>query len=54
LLAYAILQRFAAEQHRESMLLRQDAVAAIAAHRSPGNVRELENRMKRRYHGGQQ
>src|SRR5512143_4451 len=47
LLAHAVVQRFAAEQHRGSMVLRQDAVAAIEAHPWPGNVRELENCIKR-------
>ncbi len=47
LLAHAMVQRFAAEQHRGSMVLRQDAVAAIEAHPWPGNVRELENCIKR-------
>jgi two-component system NtrC family response regulator len=47
LLAHAFVQRFAAEQHRSSMALRPDAVAAIEAHPWPGNVRELENCLKR-------
>ena len=47
LLAHAFVQRFAAEQHRGSMALRSDAIAAIEAQRWPGNVRELENCMKR-------
>jgi two-component system, NtrC family, response regulator len=47
LLAHAFVQRFAAEQHRGSMLLRPDAAAAIEAHPWPGNVRELENCIKR-------
>jgi two-component system, NtrC family, response regulator len=47
LLAHAFVQRFAAEQHRGSMTLGSDAVAAIEAQPWPGNVRELENCMKR-------
>ena len=47
LLAHAFVQRFAAEQRRRSMTLRQDAVAAIEAHQWPGNVRELENCIRR-------
>jgi two-component system, NtrC family, response regulator len=47
LLAHSFVQRFAAEQHKGSMSLRPDAVAAIEAHNWPGNVRELENCMKR-------
>jgi len=47
LLAHAFVQRFAAEQHRGSMALRSDAIAAIESQLWPGNVRELENCMKR-------
>ena len=47
LLAHAFVQRFAAEQHRGSMDLAPDAIAAIEAQPWPGNVRELENCMKR-------
>ena len=47
LLAHALAQRFAAEQNRNSIVLREDALAAIASHLWPGNVRELENCIKR-------
>jgi two-component system NtrC family response regulator len=47
LLAHAFVQRFAAEQHRGSMTLRSDAVDAIESQPWRGNVRELENCMKR-------
>lgn len=47
LLAHAFVQHFADEQRRGTMLLRQDAVAAIEGHAWPGNVRELENCIKR-------
>ena len=47
LLAHAFVRHFAAEQRRQSMTLRSDAVAAIEAHGWPGNVRELENCIKR-------
>jgi two-component system NtrC family response regulator len=47
LLAHAFVQRFAAEQRRGSMTLRPDAVAAIESQPWSGNVRELENCMRR-------
>jgi two-component system NtrC family response regulator len=47
LLAHAFVRRFAAEQKRPSMTLRDDALRAIEAHDWPGNVRELENCIKR-------
>jgi two-component system NtrC family response regulator len=47
LLAYAFVQRFARENGRGSLVLAEDAVAAIEAHNWPGNVRELENVIKR-------
>jgi len=47
LLAHAFVRRFAAEHHRGSMTLRPDALAAIEAHPWQGNVRELENCIKR-------
>ncbi|MFT3847223.1 MAG: PEP-CTERM-box response regulator transcription factor [Propionivibrio sp.] len=47
LLAHAFVRRFAAEQNRGSMALREDALRAIEAHPWPGNVRELENCIKR-------
>ncbi len=47
LLAHAFVQRFAADNRRGSLGLTEDAVAAIAAHRWSGNVRELENCIKR-------
>jgi two-component system NtrC family response regulator len=47
LLAHAFVQRFAAEQHRGSMVLRADAIAAIESQPWSGNVRELENCMRR-------
>ena len=47
LLAHAFVRRFAAEHHRGSMSLRPDALAAIEAHPWQGNVRELENCIKR-------
>jgi len=47
LLAHAFVRRFAAEQNRGSMTLREDALRAIEAHSWPGNVRELENCIKR-------
>jgi len=47
LLAHAFVRRFAHEQHRSSMHLSDDAVRAIEAHPWPGNIRELENCIKR-------
>ena len=47
LLAHAFVRRFAAEQNRGAMTLREDALRAIEAHDWPGNVRELENCIKR-------
>jgi two-component system, NtrC family, response regulator len=46
-LAHAFLRRFAAEQKRSAMTLREDALTAIESHSWPGNVRELENCIKR-------
>ena len=47
LLAHAFVRRFAEQQKRGTMLLREDAMRAIGNHPWPGNVRELENRIKR-------
>ncbi len=47
LLAHAFARRFSQEQNRSSMTLSEDAVRAIEAHRWPGNIRELENCIKR-------
>jgi len=47
LLAHAFVRRFATEQNRGAMTLREDALRAIESHSWPGNVRELENCIKR-------
>ncbi|HMV18308.1 MAG TPA: PEP-CTERM-box response regulator transcription factor [Zoogloea sp.] len=47
LLAHAFVQRFAASNGRGTMTLTDDAVQAIESHRWPGNIRELENAIKR-------
>ncbi|MCC6609947.1 MAG: PEP-CTERM-box response regulator transcription factor [Burkholderiales bacterium] len=47
LLAHAFVRKFAEEQHRASMTILPEALAAIEAHSWPGNVRELENYVKR-------
>lgn len=47
LLAHAFVRRFAQEQNRPSLTLSEDAVRAIELHPWPGNIRELENCIKR-------
>ena len=47
LLAHAFVRRFAQEQNRGTLTLNEDAVRAIEAHPWPGNIRELENCIKR-------
>ena len=46
LLAHAFLRRFSEEQRRGNLSLASDAVDAIEAYAWPGNIRELENRVK--------
>ncbi len=47
LLAHAFTRRFAQEQNRRSLSLAPDAVRAVEKHGWPGNIRELENCLKR-------
>ncbi|WP_296443794.1 PEP-CTERM-box response regulator transcription factor [Rhodoferax sp. UBA5149] len=47
LLAHAFVRRFGQEQNRSSMTLSEDAVRAVELHPWPGNIRELENCIKR-------
>lgn len=47
LIAHAFVRRFGQEQGRGNMSLSSDAVRAIEAHAWPGNIRELENCIKR-------
>jgi len=47
LLAHAFVRKFTEEQHRGTMTILPEALAAIEAHAWPGNVRELENCVKR-------
>ncbi len=47
LLAHAFVHRFAIEHKRGSMTLTEDAVRAVESHPWPGNIRELENAIKR-------
>jgi two-component system NtrC family response regulator len=47
LLAHALTKRFAVEQKRGSLSLSESALRAIEAHRWPGNIREMENCLKR-------
>jgi len=47
LLSHAFVKRFAVENNRGSLLLREDALRMIETHTWPGNVRELENCLKR-------
>ncbi|MCL2876063.1 MAG: PEP-CTERM-box response regulator transcription factor [Betaproteobacteria bacterium] len=47
LLAHHFVRQFAQENGRGSIMLGEDAIAAIEAYNWPGNVRELENCLKR-------
>lgn len=47
LLAHAFVRRFADEHRRGSLQLSEDALHALSAHSWSGNVRELENCIKR-------
>lgn len=47
LLAHAFVRRFAQEQNRSAMTLSEEAVSAVESHPWPGNIRELENCIKR-------
>jgi two-component system, NtrC family, response regulator len=47
LLAHSFVRRFAQEQNRGFMSLSEDAVQAVEVHGWPGNIRELENGMRR-------
>ena len=47
LLAHAFMRRFAQEQNRTAMTLSEEAVKAVENHLWPGNIRELENCIKR-------
>lgn len=47
LLAHAFVRRFAQEQNRSAMTLSEEAVRAIEQHPWPGNIRELENCIRR-------
>lgn len=47
LLSHALVKRFAGEQNRGSVTLREDALRVLEQHTWPGNVRELENCLKR-------
>ena len=47
MLAHAFVRRFAQEQNRGALALSEDAMRAIESHPWPGNIRELENCIKR-------
>ncbi len=46
-LAQSFLKKYAEENGRASLRYRQDAIRAIEQHAWPGNVREMENRIRR-------
>ena len=47
LLAHAFVRRFSQEQNRGSLSLNEEAIRAVEMHGWPGNIRELENCIKR-------
>jgi two-component system, NtrC family, response regulator len=47
LLANMLLQRYVAENHKKMLGLSRQAMAAMQTYHWPGNIRELENRLKR-------
>jgi two-component system NtrC family response regulator len=47
MLAHAFARRFSQEQNRSTMSLSDEAVKAVESHAWPGNIRELENRIRR-------
>jgi two-component system NtrC family response regulator len=47
LLAKAFLQRYSAENNKQMRTFTTQAIRAIERHAWPGNIRELENRIKR-------
>ena len=47
LLARAFLQRYSLQNSRQSLSFGQDAVRSIEHHTWPGNIRELQNRVRR-------
>ncbi len=47
LLAHAFVRRFSQEQNRGSLALNEEAIRAVETHGWPGNIRELENCIKR-------
>ena len=47
LLAHAFIKRFSLEQKRGTLTFSEDALSAIDLHNWPGNVREMENLIKR-------
>ena len=47
LLAHSFLRKFAAQQNRKITSFSSEAVSALQEYNWPGNIRELENRLKR-------
>lgn len=47
LIAQSFMHRFAAENNRQNMSFSQEALRAIHRHGWPGNIRELQNRVRR-------
>ncbi len=47
LIAQSFLHRFSAENNRQGLTFSQEAIKAIYRHNWPGNIRELQNRVRR-------
>jgi len=47
LLAHAFMEKYCAQHNRKLLGFTEDAIAALESYRWPGNVREMENKIKR-------